>query len=63
MSEPRSVAAYIVRETDHLSLTELGRKLKRDLSGLSRAASRLDARMRNDKMLFDRVRKIQETFR
>lgn len=63
LSEPRSIAAYIVRETDHLSLTELGRKLKRDLSGLSQAASRLDKRMRNDRVLFDRVKTIKESLR
>ena len=63
LSKPRSIAAYIVQETEHLSLTELGKELKRNLSGLSRAVSRLDARMRNDKVLFDRVRKIKETLR
>lgn len=31
--EPPSVVAYIVRETERLSLTKLGQKLKRDLSG------------------------------
>ena len=63
LSEPRTIAAYIVRETDHLRLTELGRKIKRDLSGLSQAASRLDKRMRDDNALSCRVKEIQESLR
>ena len=32
-SEPRAVAALLVRKAEHLSLTDLSRRLKRDLSG------------------------------
>jgi len=42
LSRNHSLAAYIVRYTEHLGLTELSRKLQRDLSGLSQVASGLD---------------------
>ena len=61
ISEPRSVVAFLVRENEHLSLMELSRRLNRDLSGLSQAASRLDRRMRNDRVLTDRINAIQES--
>ncbi len=63
ISEPRSVAAYIVREIEHLSLTELSLELKRDLSGLSQAASRLGQKMRNDSALLEHVMKIKQSLR
>ncbi|MBU0728625.1 MAG: transposase, partial [Proteobacteria bacterium] len=58
ISEPRSVAALIVRETDHLSLTDLSRKLKRDLSGLSQAATRLEKRLEKDLILAGKLNHI-----
>ncbi len=59
ISEPRSVAALIVRETDHISLMDLSRKLKRDLSGLSQAASRLEKRLAKDSALEKKINKIK----
>ncbi len=63
ITEPRSVAALLVRDLDHISLTELSLLLKRDLSGLSQAASRLDERMKKDMELTERVDKIKERVR
>jgi REP-associated tyrosine transposase len=63
ITEPRSVAALLVRDTDYISLTELSLGLKRDLSGLSQAASRLDKRMKKDRELTERINTIKETRR
>ena len=63
ITEPRSVAAVIVRETEHLRLTDLSIKLNRDLSGLSQAASRLDKRLVSDKNLRKRVNHIMRLIR
>ena len=60
ISEPRSVAALIVRETDCLSLTDLSRNLGRDLSGLSQAAIRLDKRLKSDDELAKKVYQIKK---
>ncbi|MEA3469117.1 MAG: transposase [Thermodesulfobacteriota bacterium] len=60
ISEPRSVAALLVRDIDHISLMELSLVLKRDLSGLSQAASRLDKRMKKDRELIERINTIKE---
>ncbi len=38
-NEARAVAAYLVRESDHLSLTELAKLCGRDVSALGKAAS------------------------
>jgi chromosomal replication initiation ATPase DnaA len=61
ISEPRSVAALLVRDIDHISLMQLSLGLKRDLSGLSQAASRLDKRMKKDRELTERIGTIKET--
>jgi len=60
MSEPRAIAALIVREAEHLSLTSLARRLSRDLSGLSQAASRLDKRLKTDTGLTEKIEAIKE---
>ena len=60
MAEPRAIAALMVRETEHLSLMSLGRKLNRDLSGLSQAASRLDKRLKADTGLTEKIEAIKE---
>ncbi len=60
ISEPRSVAALLVRESSHLSLMDLSRSLNRDLSGLSQAASRLDKRLSSDLDLLKKVNKIKK---
>jgi REP element-mobilizing transposase RayT len=59
ISEPRSVAALLVREIEHLSIMDLSRRLKRDLSGLSQAAIRLDKRLESDPELTEKVNKIK----
>lgn len=60
ISEPRSVVALFVRETDHLSLMDLSKRLKRDLSGLSQAASRLDKKLILDSDLRKKIYKIKK---
>ncbi len=60
ISVPRSVAALIVREMDHLTLMDLSVRLKRDLSGLSQAARRLEKRLEIDKKLSKRINKINK---
>jgi putative transposase len=55
ITEPRAVAALLVRDIEHLSLTALSRKLQRDLSGLSQAASRLDKKLKSDSLLASQV--------
>lgn len=40
-NEARAVAAFLVRESDHLSLTELARMFGRDVSALGKAAARI----------------------
>lgn len=62
ISEPRAVVALLVRDIEHLSLTVLSRKLNRDLSGLSQAASRLDRRLKSDKLLASKVNALRELF-
>ena len=59
-SQPRAVAAYLVRETEELRLTDLSKKLRRDLSGLSQAAARLEKRMQTDKNLSTKVKNIKK---
>jgi REP element-mobilizing transposase RayT len=54
-AEARAIAAYLVQEEEHLSLTELGTVLNRDSSALSRAAGRIRERKKNDSNLADRV--------
>ncbi len=62
ISEPRAVVALLVRDFEYLNLTALSRKLKRDLSGLSQAASRLDRRLKSDKELTNKVNSIRKLF-
>ena len=61
VAEPRGVAALLIRETDHLSLTDLARKLGRDLSGLSQAASRLEGKLKTDRQLTTKVDDIRQS--
>ncbi len=60
IAEPRAVAAFLVREIEHLSLTDLGHKLHRDLSGLSRAASRFEKRLATDEEVIQNVDAIRK---
>ncbi len=63
IAEPRAIAAFLVRENEHLSLTDLGHKLCRDLSGLSQAASRLEKRLGVDGNLLESVDTIKRHIR
>jgi putative transposase len=53
-AEARAVAAYLVQDAERLSLTDLGRYVRRDISALSRSAGRLRARLRIDQNLAGR---------
>ena len=59
LSQPRAVLAYLVRETNELTLAGLSKKFERDLSGLSQAAARLEKRMQTDKNLSKEVYNIK----
>ena len=58
IAEPRAAAALVIREIKYLSLTDLSRRLKRDLSGLSQAATRLEKRLGKDQELAEKINKI-----
>lgn len=59
-SEPRSVVALLVRDSNHLSLTDLSRRFKRDLSGVSQSASRLEKRLVTDKTFLEKLNNIKK---
>ena len=59
----RAVAAFLARESRHMTLTELGRDLGRDQSTLSHAAERIAKRMREDENLAQRVERIRRAGR
>ena len=59
-AEARAVAALLVRETEGLSLTALGKMLKQEISSLSVAARRLEERAGKDKALMEKVMGIRE---
>jgi len=56
-AEARALAALVVRNCESLSLVKLAEFLKRDLSGLSQAARRLERRIETDGLL---ARKLEE---
>ena len=58
-AEARAVMAYLSQDTEKLSLTELGKRLRRDISALSRAASRLRNRLNDDHVFAARLEKIK----
>jgi REP element-mobilizing transposase RayT len=58
-AEARAVAAYLVQDAEKLSLTDLGKYLRRDISALSRAAGRLRIRLRTDKKLAAKLAMIE----
>ena len=60
ISEPRSLLAYIIREEENLRLVELGRRLNRDISGLSQAASRFEKKIREEKNVQKMINQINE---
>jgi hypothetical protein len=58
VAEARAIAALIVRETPGLSLSDLGKRVNRDLSALSWGAKRIGAKMGKDKRLAAMVRQL-----
>ncbi len=62
-AEARAVAALLVRNSEALSLVELARFLKRDLSGLSQAARRIERRAGTDSLLCVKVEKMSDKLR
>jgi REP element-mobilizing transposase RayT len=58
-SEARALVAAIVVEAPHLSLTELGYLVNRDLSALGKAAQRIIYRSRNDARLAAEIKAIR----
>ena len=59
IAEARAIAAYLVRECDALSLSALSNELRRDLSGLSQSAGRLEKKMRVDPHLAEVVKSVK----
>ena len=58
-SEARAVAAVIVQEAPHLTLTELGKVLQRDLTALGKAAQRLTRQAMNDARLTKLIEELR----
>ena len=64
ISEARALLALLARDTPSLSLAELGKLIKRDIATLSRAALRLEKRMKVNEDLAMRIREgKRETLR
>jgi REP element-mobilizing transposase RayT len=60
-AEARALAALLVLNTDNLTLTSLAAIFRRELSGLSQAARRMQARLDVDKEMKARMDKIRES--
>ena len=58
-AEARGVAALLVRQSDTLAISALGERLKRSMTGLSHAASRIEQRLKGDKELQDRLQQLE----
>ena len=56
-------SALLVRNCETLSLVELGELLKRDLSGLSQAARRIERRIGTDSLLAIKLEKVSRSLR
>ena len=54
-AEARAIVAFLVQEEEHLSLTELGTFIDRDLAALSRAAGRIRERVKENFELADKI--------
>jgi chromosomal replication initiation ATPase DnaA len=59
-AEARALTALLVINTDSLTLTALATIFRRELSGLSQAARRIQARLDVDNELNSRLEKIKE---
>ena len=62
VAEARAVVSYLVRDAEKISMTKLGKYLRRDISALSRAAGRLRARLSEDQELADKLGIIESEF-
>jgi len=58
-AEARAVVSYLVQDAEKLSMTELGKYLRRDIAALSRAAGRLRYRLSEDQELADFLETIE----
>ena len=58
-AEARAVVSYLVQDAEKLSMTELGKYLRRDIAALSRAAGRLRYRLSEDQELADYLETIE----
>lgn len=61
-SEARGMMAYLVREISGLSLTDLGKRMNRDISSLSLAAQRMLQRSKEDKELGRKKKSLEKVF-
>jgi chromosomal replication initiation ATPase DnaA len=57
-AKARGVAAFFVRNSNNLSLSELAGFLDRDLSGLSQAALRIERRSGKDDLLCQKLKTV-----
>lgn len=55
----RAMLGWLVRESGHLTLTELSKRLKRDVSALSRAATLLAEKAEKDRFLKDVMERLR----
>ena len=62
-AEARALAALVVRNCEGLSLIQLAAFLKRDLSGLSQAAGRMERRIGADGLLARKFEEVAENLR
>lgn len=58
-TEARAVTALLVRQAPHLSLTELGKVLHRDISALGKAAARIDGESWGDAELATKLKELR----
>jgi putative transposase len=56
----RAVAAYLARDAENLTLTELSNYVRRDLAALSRAAERLRTRAKSDTGLAKKIESVRK---
>jgi chromosomal replication initiation ATPase DnaA len=62
-AEARAVAAFLVRNGSLITLGELAEFFKRDLSGLSQAALRIERRIEMDEGLGEKLERVSEMLR
>ncbi len=62
-AQARALAALLVRNCEAMSLVKLAEFLKRDLSGLSQAARRLEQRIQTDTLLARKLKEVSRRLR